>query len=316
MKALYYIENFLINTLPKKFFILEKKSLEKRYRFHKNEIENRVNYYCKKDSQFFLEETASVKIKDFKKRGQSAYFYDLKRFLNYFPENNKFSYHFGDETEVIGCPSIYKARPVHEGNSNSVLFKLNKKRHFKFVSDKLKYKDKKNKAIFRGNVTQQHRIEFMEKMYGHPLLDAGQLNYSKERPEFHRGFTSMKEQLKYKFIVCLEGNDVASNLKWVMSSNSIAITPRMRYETWFMEGRLIPGVHYIEVLDDWSDFQDQLDYYLAHPDEAEKIITNAKKHVAMFKDENFEKIICIKTLEKYFSLCKETNLKKKEVRNN
>ena len=37
---------------------------------------------------------------------------------------------------------------------------------------------------------------------------------------------TIREHLDYKFIMALEGNDVASNLKWVMSSNSIAVMTR------------------------------------------------------------------------------------------
>ena len=40
---------------------------------------------------------------------------------------------------------------------------------------------------------------------------------------------------KHKFILCIEGNDVASNLKWVMSSNSVAVMPKPKFESWFME---------------------------------------------------------------------------------
>ena len=50
---------------------------------------------------------------------------------------------------------------------------------------------------------------------------------------------TINEQLHYKFILCSEGNDVASNLKWVMSSNSIAVMPKPKFETWFMEGILV-----------------------------------------------------------------------------
>ena len=41
-----------------------------------------------------------------------------------------------------------------------------------------------------------------------------------------------------------------------MSSNSVAVMPRPKYESWFMEGRLQPGVHYIEIKDDYSDLED------------------------------------------------------------
>ena len=50
---------------------------------------------------------------------------------------------------------------------------------------------------------------------------------------------------------------MSSNLKWIMSSNSIAVMPRPEFETWFMEGRLIPGVHYIEINRDYSDLDEK-----------------------------------------------------------
>ncbi|MEF1307891.1 glycosyl transferase family 90, partial [Vibrio owensii] len=128
-------------------------------------------------------------------------------------------------------------------------------------------------------------------------------NPSQEHPEWQKDFMSIQEQLKYKFIICLEGNDVATNLKWAMSSNSVVVTPKMRFETWFMEGRLQPGVHYVEVKDDWSDFDEKINYYLENPDKAETMIENAHRHVAQFQDEQLENLICIKTLEKYFKLC-------------
>lgn len=62
---------------------------------------------------------------------------------------------------------------------------------------------------------------------------------------------TLRQHLDYKFILSLEGNDVASNLKWVMSSNSLAVMPRPTCETWFMEGRLIPNYHYVEIKPDF-----------------------------------------------------------------
>ena len=66
----------------------------------------------------------------------------------------------------------------------------------------------------------------------------------------------------------MEGNDVASNLKWVMSSNSIAVMPKPKYETWFMEGLLIPDQHYILIKDDYSDLETRLKFFLDHPQKA------------------------------------------------
>ena len=98
----------------------------------------------------------------------------------------------------------------------------------------------------------------------------------------------------------LEGNDVASNLKWIMSSNSIAVTPRHTVETWFMEGTLKPDYHYIEVKPDFSDLVEKMQYYIAHPDEAQAIIDHAHDYIAQFHDKKMERAVQIMVAQKYF----------------
>ena len=106
----------------------------------------------------------------------------------------------------------------------------------------------------------------------------------------------------------LEGNDVASNLKWVMSSNSIAVTPRLTCETWFMEGTLKPNYHYIEVNDDFSNLEERLQYYIDHPEEAEAIIKHAHEYVDQFRDKEREKLISLLVLKKYFEITNKVEL--------
>ncbi len=301
MKLFYYLNNLLLNVVPSFVFQRRKAQLERLFEKDKEAIQARVDYYCKPNELHELPSDAITQ-RTYQRRGKSAYFYDLKQYLHYFPKHLKFAYYFGDHVKIEPQPTLYKARPTQGDNSTSVLFKLDKMRHFRFIEDKTEYLDKKDMAVFRGAVKQKHRIRFMNAMFGHPLVDAGQSNPSKEHPEWKQPFMSIEDQLQYKFLICLEGNDVASNLKWAMSSNSVVITPKMRFETWFMEGALKPGVHYIEVKDDWSDFEEQVNYYLQNPAEAQKMLENAHAHVAQFQDENREDLVCIKTLEKYFSI--------------
>ncbi|EOH5314647.1 hypothetical protein ACQJ04_000816 [Campylobacter jejuni] len=47
--------------------------------------------------------------------------------------------------------------------------------------------------------------------------------------------------MKYKFIISLEGNNVASNLKWAMNSNSLVLASKITCQTWFIEGTLKPN---------------------------------------------------------------------------
>ena len=100
---------------------------------------------------------------------------------------------------------------------------------------------------------------------------------------------------------------MATNLKWVMSSNSVAVMPRPRIESWFMEGKLIPDYHYIEVKPAYSDLIEKLEYYMAHPEKAEAIIQHAHKYVDEFRDHDRELLIGRLTAERYFRLTGQLN---------
>ena len=157
-------------------------------------------------------------------------------------------------------------------------------------------------AVFRGKMKgKPQRIAFMKKMFGHPLCNLGDV--SRDNAGYEQWRTekmTIAQHLDYKFIFAIEGNDVASNLKWVMSSNSVAVMPRPTCETWFMEGRLVPNVHYIEIKPDFSDVEEKLNYYIEHPEEAEQIIRNANEYVRQFCNKEREELISLLVLEKYF----------------
>ncbi|WP_232526608.1 glycosyltransferase [Marinilabilia rubra] len=210
------------------------------------------------------------------------------------------NYLFGDVTHCPEQPSFVKSRPVGKRNENSVVLKLNKIRHFMFVKDCTAFKHKRNLLVWRGKVYQNNRSAFLKRYFGHPLCDVGKVNNDWGNNEHLLKRMSINEHLKFKFILCLEGNDVASNLKWVMSSNSIAVMPKPKYETWFMEGTLIGGVHYIEIRDDFSDLEEKLNYYIENTHKSEEIIRNAHQHVEQFKDTHHEQIISLLTILKYF----------------
>lgn len=156
---------------------------------------------------------------------------------------------------------------------------------------------------FRGKVTdKEQRIKFMKMYFGHPMCDLGDISRDTINPTWCIGKLTIKEQLEYKFILAIEGYDVASNLKWVMSSNSIAVMPRPTCETWFMEGTLIPNYHYIEIKPDFSDLEERLQYYMAHTDEAQAIIEHAHEYIEQFKNKKREQLISLLVLEKYFKM--------------
>lgn len=247
-------------------------------------------------------DSKAVSLSDFKYGIKpKTYFFDSFRLLRYFPLKFKIFYLFGDITTVPCEPSIVKSRPIDDKNENSVLLKLNTVRHFLFINDKKPFRDKKNILLGRSKVYQKKRERFLEMYFGHSLCDVGQINNDNGgNKKWLVSKMSIAEHLDYKFILCLEGNDVATNLKWVMSSNSIAVMPRPNYETWFMEGTLIPDYHYIEIASDYSNLEEKLNYYIEHTREAEKIIEHAHTFVKQFQNRRQEKLISLLVLQKYF----------------
>jgi len=273
-KLLFYINGGLSYLTPK--FILKaklKRILAGFKNYNSEDVLSRVNYYNKLENSRVTPEMESLS--NFKYGGKlSAYFFDAHEFTRYFSNNLKAAFRFGDITDVTH-PAITKSRPLNVNNANNVLLKLDKSRHFVFLKDRKPFAQKKNMLIGRCAIYQEHRRKFYQMYFGHPLCDLGKVNKNGEIPEWFVSPMPKTDHLDYKFILCLEGNDVASNLKWVMSSNSLAVMPKPKYETWFMEGKLTGGKHFVEIKDDYSDLEEKLKYYADNSDEALKIIENA-----------------------------------------
>jgi hypothetical protein len=298
----YYLNQIIINLLPHKYFLRKKTLLFQKFEINPNpDLLKRLEYYCP------LSEGITIFNQDFltantlmKPTSSKVYYYDMKRFLKYFNRNQKFLLKSGDNIDILSFPHFVKSRPIKH-SSNEIVLKLNAIRHFNFIKDSIPFEAKENKLFGRLAVYQDVRKRFFNAHFNNPICDIGDVAKGTEsiwlKPK-----TSINKHLKYKFILALEGNDVATNLKWIMSSNSIAVMPQPKYETWFMEGLLQPNVHYICIKDDFSDLNEQLDYYIHHPKEALKIIKNANEWVAQFKNHQQELYLNLMVMQRYFNL--------------
>jgi hypothetical protein len=288
--------------LPKAYFRSKYNKLKTyEQKCNQEELNDRFSYYLRLSGDFDLPESA-IRVKDFKRSKGTDYYLDLKEFLHYLSPETKITYRFGDDTHENPFPTLLKAREITSGYTNSVLFKLNKNRHFKWVDDPNEFEDKTDLMVWRGGAYKPLRRSFVEKFYDHKLCNVGQTNKPIENVPWQKDPLSIDEHLKYKFIFCPEGNDVATNLKWAMSSNSLCLMPKPRCETWYMEGRLEAGVHYVDVKDDFSDLEEKIIYYTQNTKEAKEIIRNAHKHVARFQNKEMEDLLCLKVLEEYTRL--------------
>ena len=308
IKLFYYLGGYLRLFFP----LLKNRNnyinrLLKKFNNEKDYIKMRVNYYnkinYKKSPDLDWIPTSSMKIPN---QG-TVYFFDLKEYVRFYPSKFLVKFLFGDITKIPKSPSFVKTRPIKGDNENSVLFKLNKVRHFTYTNDRVKFSDKLNILIGRNAVQQKQRIDFFKKYFDHPLCNLGQINSGTTHDIWLKNKISINEQLKYKFILCIEGYDVATNLKWVMSSNSIAVMPKPKFESWLMEGKLIPNFHYILIKDDFSDLEERLKYYIKNDSKAYEIIKNANKYIRQFQNKKREDLISLLILEKYFHYSGQIN---------
>ena len=308
-KFLYYLNAYAHELVPDSL-------LRKRFRqeleycaslYDAAYIAERVDYYCHASESIATDATP---LRDFRKKGHSSVYYlDSHEIVRWFSPDSRWKYLFGDIRDIPDSPTVVKSRNICIDNGNAVLLNLDKCRHFVFLNDRKDFCDKKDIAIFRGQVgTRENRIRFMEMFGHHHRIEAtntvakGGLFSGNPDGKATSPRLSLYEHLDYKYIMALEGNDVASNLKWVMSSISLAVMPRPTCETWFMEGRLKPNVHYIEIRDDYADLIEKMDYYTAHPDEAKAIARNANQYVGQFRDKRRERYIALLVMQRYFSL--------------
>lgn len=316
-KAGYYLRAGFRDLMPDALFRSQlKKELEECSRLYDQEyIRDRVDYYCRMQEPRTLGDHATAIGQLSRKGVPSTYYYDSRELLQWFNPELKWNYLFGDVRNIPEHPSIVKSRTLSltesiEGvrdNSNSVMLKLDKCRHFVYIKDRLSLEEKEDRAIFRGHIgSRENRARFCRMFADSRRVDAADTLPSQvegyKHTEQSKPMLSFYEHLRFRYIMALEGNDVASNLKWIMSSHSAAVMPRPTCETWFMEGRLKAGFHYVEIRPDFTDLEEKMNYYSVHLDELATIVRNANQYVEQFRDERRERYIGLLVMRKYFEM--------------
>ena len=312
-KLFYYLQSIpLVFFLPRIISRFSLKQILKNNSSQQEYIESRVNYYLKTTAEFEVSKKSKNSYELFwnqiLKNKQNSHFIDFYLLLKFFNHKNKVDFIYSTKDYIDSAlakqhpayPTFVKSRPIGSDNQNSILLKLNQVKLFHFIKDPIKFENKKNQAIWRGDIRNNSIREYLVKnFYKSPLFDIGQTSPKKDVP-WMKSFMSIKNQLNYKFIFCLEGKCISTNLYWAMSSSSVCVMPKPRFESWFMEGKLQDGVHYIKVKDDFSDAEEKIEFYKNSNDKCLEIIDNANKFVKQFKDKKRERLIQLLILKQYF----------------
>lgn len=150
-----------------------------------------------------------------------------------------------------------------------IIWKLATNRHYAKLYEMqnldIPWSEKFNKAIFRGQLTgsrdgynkkatPEENCQALKRcrlVYNHAhskLVNAKLTDTRSRLPNKLNGVqlverkATLSRLLKYKAIIMLEGNDVASGLKWALLSHSVVLMPPPQHTSWAMEELLEPWV--------------------------------------------------------------------------
>ncbi len=261
-----------------------------------------------------IEDYESIRQAALSRQIRDAYTLPLLSLFELLParyKEKKFLYRPGDNNRQGVCDGII-SKTRRSDDLSTILLKLNPGRHWKDVrnveQNDIPYQEKKGSAVWRGATTGNkrkngRRIDLVTRFFDdRNRFDVGYScirHYKNERSHLRKDVKSLKEQLRYKILICLEGNDVASGLKWMLQSHSVVMMPNPTVSSWLMEDQLEPFVHYIPVADDFSDIEEQFDWAMSHEAECIEISNKASQYMSQFLDPRREILMECEVLRRY-----------------
>jgi hypothetical protein len=157
------------------------------------------------------------------------------------------------------------------------------------------FQNKKNKIVYAGRLHNSSRFNFLRKREltegltgdltegATPLGDLTQREYfysdavSKENVVAEKGkWIESREMVEYKYILDMDGNACTWDATaWKLNSGSVLMKVESGWRQWFYDS-FHPWTHYVPIADDFSDLQEKYHWCETHPEECERMVSNAK----------------------------------------
>jgi hypothetical protein len=231
----------------------------------------------------------------------------------------------GDSRLRFAVPTLVKSRLVADRDAGVVLLPLDHDRHWRDVgrvaATDIPFADKDDRLVWRGGTTGRfHADASGEPLSARahvarlpdlgPLVDVGYSEIVQVGPGTSdlplaalqvrlRPPLSLGQQLRSRYLLSLEGNDVATGLKWMLASNSVVVMPVPRCESWACEGELRPFVHYVPVREDLADLAAVHDWCRGHPGDCARIAAEGRDFITRFLNPARERAVALAVLRVY-----------------
>lgn len=222
----------------------------------------------------------------------------------------KYPLFYGETGKTDDIPCIRKSR--RQDDTNSVIYNFRTLRltspcHEAIQSD-IPWHKKDSNVIWRGATTgQEQRVNLVKTYFDTYDVGFASVKQKPELKDLQRSKVSIKDQLKCKFIISLEGNDVASNLRWILSSNSVPIMKKPYWQSWIMEEKLQPNIHYLELNEDLTNLGELLSWASSNDDQCNAIAQNGKHYMSQFLTEENDLPVQKLLLEEFTKRISYTN---------
>lgn len=248
---------------------------------------------------------------------------DLVRKVN---KDGHFLIRSGDNRSGFKVPTLVKSRDISEINTLTTIIPLNYKRHWGEVRNygalDIPFEAKDDKLVWRGVTTglfqKKNKKDTLSSRYFVPFITktnanidisfSGIVQINESDDEIMEMVKSsigtrlsVEQQLRSKFLLSLEGNDVSTGLKWMLNSASTVVMPQPKCESWACEGLLNPFEHYVPVKHDLSDIEDVYEWCMHNQQLCKEIGLNGKRFISEFLDPVKEETIIKEVLSQYLS---------------
>jgi hypothetical protein len=236
---------------------------------------------------------------------------DFMGFLKYFWKKDNKNYiirsDWNDAVTFVDFILTYNRKYSYKNQVIFPLYHYHLPKSIK-INDCIHFKNKQNKLFWRGSSTGSNNIEenirykiISRNIYIHPNIDIGfshlcQNVYKDNTHLFHPLFknrVNTEEQIQFKFILNIEGNDCASSFPWALSSNCCPLhNYPFSWETYIFGSGLEPYVHFVPINSDGSDLLEKYNWCLSNLDKCEEIANNGKKYMEMYlREDLFNEVI-------------------------
>ena len=248
-----------------------------------------AHWYCKNliRRPFFKEIRALPFYSDYRNLHSLMNFFEPFDKLEMSTKDAQYPVFYGEmgDTSPISC--IRKSRTTED--MRSIIYNFRSIRHtdpcFEVRRKDIPWAAKNNDVIWRGATTgKEHREKFVQKYFDQYDVAFSTVKQKPNLAPYKKDRVSIAKQLTYKYIVSLEGNELPSNRRWTLASNSVPIMPKPKWHSWIMEEKLEPYVHYLELNDDLSNLEELLNWARENDEKCREIALNGKQFMAQFLD--------------------------------